>query len=210
MAYLAFNLNDGNEFVFDLLEDRLTLGRDTSNDIVIDNTYISGHHAEFLMQADGLYELVDLKSSNGTYVNGKRIDRAKVKGGDRLRFGQLSARFRERAPKGLAPDQDGSKKVSVASGTAGPSREDGRRGDTESIPLRDVAARVETGKVELQTRAPVSRESLAVPSTGAPAQSPATAEAGYGEPQSEGESAPKKRRRRRRKPAAGGALPDTE
>jgi hypothetical protein len=31
MAYLAFNLNDGNEFVFDLLEERLTLGRDESN-----------------------------------------------------------------------------------------------------------------------------------------------------------------------------------
>ncbi len=105
MPFLAFNLNDGNEFVFDLIEDRLRLGRTPDNDIVIDNTYISGHHAEFLRQADGGYELVDLQSSNGTFVNNKRIERSRVKGGDRLRFGQLGARFRERAPRGLAPLQ---------------------------------------------------------------------------------------------------------
>lgn len=152
MAYLAFNLNDGNEFVFDLLEDRLTLGRDVGNDIVIDNTYISGYHAELFRQEDGTYEVVDLKSSNGTYVNGKRVDRARVKGGDRLRFGQLGAKFRERAPKGLAPGEDGSKAVKLAGSIEGPSREDGRSGDTESIPLRDAAVRLETGKVEPMIR----------------------------------------------------------
>lgn len=81
MPYLAFNLNDGNEFVFDLLEERLSLGRDSKNDIVIDNTFISGFHAEFLRQADGIYELVDLNSSNGTFVNGKPVQRKRVKGG---------------------------------------------------------------------------------------------------------------------------------
>ena len=161
MAYLAFNLNDGNEFVFDLLEDRLTLGRDASNDIVIDNTYISAHHAELLRQEDGTYEVVDLKSSNGTYVNGKRVDRGRVKGGDRLRFGQLAAKFRERAPKGLAPGEDGSKAVASAV-VEGPSREDGRSGDTESIPLRDAAVRLETGKIEPVTRPLVSRDSTGV------------------------------------------------
>jgi hypothetical protein len=162
MAYLAFNLNDGNEFVFDLLEDRLTLGRDASNDIVIDNTYISAHHAELLRQEDGTYEVVDLKSSNGTYVNGKRVDRGRVKGGDRLRFGQLAAKFRERAPKGLAPGEDGSKAVAAAAVLEGPSREDGRSGDTESIPLRDAAVRLETGKVEPMTRPLVTRDSTGV------------------------------------------------
>ena len=103
MPYLAFNLNDGNEFVFDILEERLSIGRDAKNDIVIDNTYISGFHAEFIRQSEGNYILADLKSSNGTFVNGKRIERTPVKGGDKIRFGQLDARFRERAPKGTAP-----------------------------------------------------------------------------------------------------------
>ena len=152
MPYLAFNLNDGNEFVFDILEERLSIGRDSNNDIVIDNTFISGFHAEFLRQADGGYEIVDLKSSNGTFVNGKRVERGRVKGGDRIMFGQLESRFRERAPKGLAPDS-GSKSVAAPKGQ--PTREDGKKGDTESIPARDKDKEQapkptpETGKIEV-------------------------------------------------------------
>ena len=119
MPYLAFNLNDGNEFVFDLLEDRLSLGRDPKNDIVIDNGFISGHHAEFLRQEDGTYEVVDLKSSNGTFVNGKRVERSKVKGGDRILFGRLESRYRERAPKGLAP-ADAAKAATAKATPPGP------------------------------------------------------------------------------------------
>ena len=89
MPYLAFNLNDGNEFVFDLLDERLSIGRDSKNDIVIDNSFISGFHAEFLKQPDSAYEVVDLKSSNGTFLNGKRVERSRLKGGDRVQFGQL-------------------------------------------------------------------------------------------------------------------------
>ena len=65
----AFNLNDGNEFIFDLLEERLSLGRNPRNEIVIDNNQISSFHAEFVRQPDGEYVLTDLKSSNGTFVN---------------------------------------------------------------------------------------------------------------------------------------------
>ena len=136
MPYLAFNLNDGNEFVFDLLDERLSIGRDSKNDIVIDNSFISGFHAEFLKQPDGAYEVVDLKSSNGTFLNGKRVERSRLKGGDRVQFGQLEARFRERAPKGLAP-ADTAKAASstaAATGKGMPARPDGRRGDTESVP----------------------------------------------------------------------------
>ena len=136
MPYLAFNLNDGNEFVFDVLEDRLSIGRDAKNDIVIDNSYISGIHAEIIKQADGHYELIDLKSSNGTYVNGQRIQRSKIKGGDKIRFGQLDSRFRERAPKGTAPAVD----VKLGSrGNGLDQKSDGRSGNTESIPARDAS-----------------------------------------------------------------------
>lgn len=150
MPYLAFNLNDGNEFVFDILEERLSIGREASNDIVINNTFISSYHAEFLRQTDGSYEIIDLKSSNGTFLNGKRVERARVKGGDRIMFGQLESRFRERAPKGLAPDS-GSKTVAPAKGQ--PTREDGKKGDTESIPAREKEetqkSTPETGHIEI-------------------------------------------------------------
>ncbi len=145
MPYLAFNLNNGNEFVFDILEERLSIGRDTRNDIVIDNTYISGFHAEFIRHADGVYELLDLKSSNGTFVNGQRIERSRVKGGDKIRFGQLDSRFRERAPKGTAPAAE------IKSGKGSKSQapnEDGHPGDTESIPARDAQPKDAAGPIE--------------------------------------------------------------
>src|SRR3954470_15228661 len=95
MPYLAFNLNNGNEFIFDLVEERLSLGRNSRNEIVIENTFISSFHAELLRQEDGNYELIDLNSANGTYVNGKRAERAVLKPEDRVRFGQLEARYKE-------------------------------------------------------------------------------------------------------------------
>src|SRR5437870_5282293 len=70
MPYLAFNLNDGNEFIFDLIEDRLSLGRNPRNEIVIENNQISSFHAEFARQPNGAYLLTDLKSTNVTFVNG--------------------------------------------------------------------------------------------------------------------------------------------
>jgi chromosome segregation ATPase len=152
MPYLAFNLNDGNEFVFDILEERLSIGRDAKNDIVIDNSYISGFHAEMTKQVDGSYELIDLKSSNGTFVNGQRIERSRIKGGDKIRFGQLDSRFRERAPKGTAPSTE----LKLGSGVKRlEPKTDGRSGNTDSIPARDAPAN-ETGPI-LPTRQPVVR-----------------------------------------------------
>lgn len=155
MPYLAFNLNDGNEFVFDILEERLSIGRDAKNDIVIDNSYISGFHAEMTKHVDGGYELIDLKSSNGTFVNGQRIERSRIKGGDKIRFGQLDSRFRERAPKGTAPSAE------VKPGSGGKRLEpktDGRSGNTDSIPARDAPANDtgDTGPI-LPTWQPIAR-----------------------------------------------------
>ncbi|NWG20886.1 MAG: winged helix-turn-helix domain-containing protein [Chloroflexi bacterium] len=51
----------------------LTIGRDTSNDIVIDHPLASRRHAR-LERDDGGYSVRDLDSTNGTYVNGERIE----------------------------------------------------------------------------------------------------------------------------------------
>ena len=126
MPYLAFNLNDGNEFIFDLLEERLSLGRNPRNEIVIDNNQISSFHAEFVRQPGGSYVLTDLKSSNGTFVNGKRVESADLKPGDRVRFGQLEARFRDinlpgpsREMKGPAPSAEEKRRAAESSGIPG-------------------------------------------------------------------------------------------
>ena len=112
MPCLAFNLNDGNEFIFDLVEPRLSLGRHSRNEIAIDNPELSEFHAELLRLPDGGYEVVDLTSSNGTFVNGSRVERATLRTGDSVRFGALDACLRETGPPGPAtilPDGAGLK-----------------------------------------------------------------------------------------------------
>lgn len=51
----------------------ITIGRDISNDVVIDDGYASRHHMQIVQCDDGSYKLADFGSSNGTFVNGQRV-----------------------------------------------------------------------------------------------------------------------------------------
>ena len=57
---------------FDISQDATTLGRGINNDIVINDREISRNHLRLLRAGDGL-TVEDLGSTNGTFVNGKRI-----------------------------------------------------------------------------------------------------------------------------------------
>ncbi|PJF21555.1 MAG: hypothetical protein CUN56_10490 [Phototrophicales bacterium] len=57
---------------FDLKGDVITLGRDITNDIVINDPEVSRHHLRITKTADG-YTLEDLGSTNGTFIAGQRI-----------------------------------------------------------------------------------------------------------------------------------------
>lgn len=48
----------------------ITIGRTPDNDVVIHDPKISRHHAQIVQHERGEYSIVDLKSTNGTYVNG--------------------------------------------------------------------------------------------------------------------------------------------
>ncbi|MEU3910912.1 FHA domain-containing protein [Streptomyces sp. NPDC029721] len=63
------------------------IGRDPGSDLVIDNLVVSRRHAELRALADGTYEIVDLGSHNGTYLNGARIGRARIAEGDIVGIG---------------------------------------------------------------------------------------------------------------------------
>ena len=58
--------------VFDLLEDKLTIGRSPTNGIPITDPEISRKHAQLVRQDSG-YALEDLGSTNGSFVNGRRL-----------------------------------------------------------------------------------------------------------------------------------------
>ena len=59
---------------FEFTSSPLALGRDSSNAIRLQDTEISRRHAELRRESDG-YRVVDLRSANGTFVNGKPVDR---------------------------------------------------------------------------------------------------------------------------------------
>ncbi len=73
-----------------------TLGRDVNNTIVVDDPFASTEHAVLSFRGRAWY-LEDLDSTNGTYVNGQRIDGlASVAFGDEVQVGQVRFRL-ERA-----------------------------------------------------------------------------------------------------------------
>ncbi|MEU9012319.1 FHA domain-containing protein [Streptomyces sp. NPDC048479] len=63
------------------------IGRGTDNDLVIDDLTVSRLHAELRAQSGGIYEIVDLGSHNGTFLNGQPIERAQVSPGDIVGIG---------------------------------------------------------------------------------------------------------------------------
>jgi diguanylate cyclase (GGDEF)-like protein len=72
------------------LEDKpLLIGRDASScDVVIDDAGISRQHARLQLNNRGRVEVFDLRSTNGTYINGKRVSNGTMKPGDKVLFGQ--------------------------------------------------------------------------------------------------------------------------
>ena len=66
--------------------EELLLGRDTNCHIVLDEDPMSRHHAKVLY-LDYQPEILDLGSTNGTYLNGKKVNRAFLKHGDQIQVG---------------------------------------------------------------------------------------------------------------------------
>ncbi len=76
----------GSETSFPLIRDSYTLGRHRNNDIAIADEKVSSFHARIDRTSDG-FVLVDLKSRNGCWVNGKRVENALLTTGDEIRVG---------------------------------------------------------------------------------------------------------------------------
>ena len=70
-----------------LTKDRTTLGRRPYNDIVIDNLAVSGEHAVMQMSGAEVF-LEDLNSTNGTFVDGRKISRIGLGGHQEIKIGK--------------------------------------------------------------------------------------------------------------------------
>jgi ABC-type multidrug transport system ATPase subunit/pSer/pThr/pTyr-binding forkhead associated (FHA) protein len=63
------------------------IGRAADSDVVVDDLVVSRHHAELRAAPGGGYEIVDLGSHNGTYLNGQPVTRAAIHAGDIVGIG---------------------------------------------------------------------------------------------------------------------------
>jgi pSer/pThr/pTyr-binding forkhead associated (FHA) protein len=66
-----------------------TLGRAVRSDFVIDAAMVSRLHCRFSADTDGQLMVEDLDSTNGTFVNERRVHKANLVVGDRLRVGRV-------------------------------------------------------------------------------------------------------------------------
>ncbi len=76
-------------------EDGASIGRRPGNDIVLSDAYVSGQHAIIAFR-DGAFHLTDIGSTNGTLLNGSRLEPdvpVALKDGDEIRMGQLTLVF---------------------------------------------------------------------------------------------------------------------
>ncbi|MBV1920555.1 MAG: FHA domain-containing protein [Pseudomonadales bacterium] len=68
-----------------MIHGSMTFGRSSNCDIIIDGEYMSRRHAELSLKGGGV-RIVDLGSSNGTCVNGKKVSEHQLKPGDKISF----------------------------------------------------------------------------------------------------------------------------
>ena len=76
----------GSRYLLD--EDEITVGRDPSSDILLDDSTVSRTHAVF-RRINGNYSVIDAGSLNGTYVNRQRVDSQELKNGDEIILGKF-------------------------------------------------------------------------------------------------------------------------
>ena len=71
----------------------LLLGRDALNHVEVRDPAVSRKHCSVGMGAGGFFEVTDLESHNGTFVNGVKVDRQVIRHGDRIRIGSSEYLF---------------------------------------------------------------------------------------------------------------------
>jgi pSer/pThr/pTyr-binding forkhead associated (FHA) protein len=91
--------------VFPLTAPITNIGRRLTNHLVIENKHISRVHAQ-IRRVRGRFFIVDLNSTGGTFVNGKRIEQAMLFPGDKISLAGVTALFRQENTGMLEDSED--------------------------------------------------------------------------------------------------------
>jgi len=94
---------DGQISSFPILKQKITIGRSKNNDLTLHDDTVSRHHAEILQTKKGCF-VGDLGSYNKTTVNGKSVESAFLKHGDKIQLGLTKLSFLEST---ATPDKAG-------------------------------------------------------------------------------------------------------
>jgi pSer/pThr/pTyr-binding forkhead associated (FHA) protein len=99
---ILVKLNDTVLKEVEITHTQFSIGRKADNDLIIENPATSGHHAR-IVKVQQVYFLEDLKSTNGTFVNDKRIDRQQLQDTDVVAIGKHRLIFRDEVHHGIGP-----------------------------------------------------------------------------------------------------------
>ena len=107
MPKLTLRLNGLTLKEFEMVKERITIGRRSDNDIQLDDPTISGIHAVITLKPDVYFEgafdvsIIDFNSTNGLFVNDEKLQQKRLSAGDIIRIGQHELLFDEPDDKPL-------------------------------------------------------------------------------------------------------------
>lgn len=105
MSKLVLTLDGALLGEYPLEKKYVTLGRRATNDIQIDNLAISGDHARFITVGDETL-LEDLESTNGSLINGKKVQKQSLRHGDVVGIGKYKLTYVNESNNLAAPSAD--------------------------------------------------------------------------------------------------------
>lgn len=82
------------DITFFIKEEVTTIGKDIANSVALVDASVSKKHAAIKVDDANRYEIRDFGSTNGTYINGEKIQRMFLKDGDTITFGTVEMQFR--------------------------------------------------------------------------------------------------------------------
>lgn len=94
-----------NTHVFSLDQELINIGRKLDNNIVIQDPRVSRNHAQIRLVKKN-YVILDLNSTGGTFVNGKRVTKSMLYSGDTVSFSSVIVQFIQDAPRMITSAMD--------------------------------------------------------------------------------------------------------